>query len=99
VALARWLMTNPKVLILDEPTQGIDVGAKSEIYHLIGRLAASGLAILMISSETPEILGLSDRIAVMAKGEIVGVLERAEANPDVILEMALGHRLPSEQRE
>ena len=81
VALARWLMTDPKVLILDEPTQGIDVGAKSEIYHLIGRLAASGLAILMISSETPEILGLSDRIAVMAKGEIVGVLDRAEANP------------------
>jgi rhamnose transport system ATP-binding protein len=99
VALARWLMTNPKVLILDEPTQGIDVGAKSEIYQLIGRLAASGLAILMISSETPEILALSDRIAVMAKGEIVGVLDRAEANPDVILEMALSHRRPSEDRE
>jgi rhamnose transport system ATP-binding protein len=96
VALARWLMTDPKVLILDEPTQGIDVGAKSEIYHLIGRLAASGLAILMISSETPEILGLSDRIAVMAKGEIVGVLDRAQANPQVILEMALGHRRQAE---
>lgn len=91
VALARWLMTDPKVLILDEPTQGIDVGAKSEIYRLIGRLAASGLAILMISSETTEILALSDRIAVMAKGEIVGVLDRAEANPHILLEMALGH--------
>jgi rhamnose transport system ATP-binding protein len=98
VALARWLMTDPKVLILDEPTQGIDVGAKSEIYHLIGKLAASGLAILMISSETAEILGLSDRIAVMAKGEIVGVLDRAEANPHLILEMALAHGRPPESR-
>jgi rhamnose transport system ATP-binding protein len=98
VALARWLMTDPKVLILDEPTQGIDVGAKSEIYHLIGRLAASGLAILMISSESAEILGLSDRIAVMAKGEIVGVLDRSEANPHLILEMALGHRRQPENR-
>jgi rhamnose transport system ATP-binding protein len=97
VALGRWLMTDPKVLILDEPTQGIDVGAKSEIYHLIGRLAASGLAILMISSETPEILGLSDRIAVMARGEIVGTLERAEATPQLILEMALGHKAPEQQ--
>ncbi len=97
VALARWLMTDPKVLILDEPTQGIDVGAKSEIYHLIGRLAASGLAILMISSETPELLGLSDRIAVMAKGEIVGVLDRSEANPQLILEMALGHKRQAER--
>jgi len=92
VALARWLMTDPKVLILDEPTQGIDVGAKSEIYHLIGRLAESGLAILMISSETPEILGLSDRIAVMSQGEIVGVFSRSEASPQLILEMALGHK-------
>jgi rhamnose transport system ATP-binding protein len=97
VALARWLMTDPKVLILDEPTQGIDIGAKSEIYHLIGRLAAGGLAILMISSETSEILSLSDRIAVMFKGEIVGVLDRAEADPHLILEMALGHRRPSER--
>jgi rhamnose transport system ATP-binding protein len=97
VALARWLMTDPKVLILDEPTQGIDVGAKSEIYHLIGRLAETGLAILMISSETPEILGLSDRIAVMASGEIVGVLDRSEANPQLILEMALSHKRQSER--
>jgi rhamnose transport system ATP-binding protein len=97
VALARWLMTDPKVLILDEPTQGIDVGAKSEIYQLIGKLAASGLAILMISSETPEILGLSDRVAVMARGEIVGVLNRAEADPQLILEMALGHKRQPER--
>jgi ABC-type sugar transport system ATPase subunit len=98
VALARWLMTDPKVLILDEPTQGIDVGAKAEIYHLIGELAADGMAIVMISSETAEILGLSDRVAVMAKGEIVGILDRNEANPQLILEMALGHRRQAENR-
>jgi ABC-type sugar transport system ATPase subunit len=73
------------------------VGAKSEIYQLIGKLAASGLAILMISSETPEILGLSDRVAVMARGEIVGVLNRAEADPQLILEMALGHKRQPER--
>lgn len=93
VALARWLMTDPKVLILDEPTQGIDVGAKAEIYRLIRQLAASGLAILMISSETEEILGMSDRVAVMAKGRIVGILDRATATPYNILELALGHRV------
>lgn len=91
VALARWLMTDPKILILDEPTQGIDVGAKSEIYQLIVKLAENGLAILMISSETPEILGMSDRVAVMAKGEIVAILNREEATPYALLELALGH--------
>jgi ABC-type sugar transport system ATPase subunit len=94
VALARWLMTNPKILILDEPTQGIDVGAKAEIYQLIGKLAQSGLAILMISSETTEILAISDRVAVMAKGEIAGVLSREEATPYAVLELALGHGSP-----
>jgi rhamnose transport system ATP-binding protein len=93
VALARWLMTDPKILILDEPTQGIDVGAKSEIYRLIRQLAASGLAILMISSETEEILGMSDRVAVMAKGRIAGILEGASATPYNILELALGHQV------
>lgn len=97
VALGRWLMTDPKVLILDEPTQGIDVGAKSEIYQLIGQLAQRGLAILMISSETPEILAMSDRIAVMAKGEIAGTLERGEATPEVLLELALGHNRDSRE--
>ena len=91
VALARWLATDPKILILDEPTQGIDVGAKSEIYRLIRELAARGLAILMISSETEEILGMSDRVAVMAKGKIVGILDRTNATPYNILELALGH--------
>jgi rhamnose transport system ATP-binding protein len=91
VALARWLMTNPKILILDEPTQGIDVGAKAEIYKLIVDLARHGLAILMISSETPELLALCDRIAVMAKGELAGILEREEATQHAVLDLALGH--------
>jgi rhamnose transport system ATP-binding protein len=91
VALARWLMTEPKILILDEPTQGIDVGAKAEIYRLIGELAQKGLAILMISSEMPEILGMSDRVAVMVKGEIAAVLDRKDATPHSVLELALGH--------
>ncbi|MDQ2948827.1 MAG: sugar ABC transporter ATP-binding protein [Acidobacteriota bacterium] len=90
VLLARWLATRPSVLILDEPTQGVDVGAKSEIHRLIGELAGGGLAILMISSELPEILGMSDRIAVMHGGRITTILNRAEATQERILELALG---------
>jgi rhamnose transport system ATP-binding protein len=89
VALGRWLATNPKILILDEPTQGIDVGAKSEIHQLMGELAAQGMAIVMISSELPEILGMSDRIAVMHGGTISGVLNRAEATQEKVLALAL----------
>ncbi len=92
VALARWLLAGPSVLILDEPTQGVDVGAKSEIHRLMGELAAKGLAIVMISSELPEILGMSDRVAVMHGGTIVGTLDRAEATQESILELALGPR-------
>ncbi len=91
VALSRWLATKPRVLILDEPTQGIDVGAKAEIHKLMGDLAAQGMAILMISSELPEVLGMSDRIAVMHAGTIAGVLERAEATPQNVMALALGH--------
>jgi ABC-type sugar transport system ATPase subunit len=91
VALARWLATAPKVLILDEPTQGVDVGAKAEIHQLIAELARRGMAILMISSELPEILGMSDRIAVMHAGSISEVLSRSEATQQKILAMALGH--------
>lgn len=98
VALARWLATDPKVLILDEPTQGIDVGAKAEIHRLMGDLAARGLAIVMISSELPEILGMSDRIAVMHAGRVVGVVDRAEATQESILAMALGHAPHAEGR-
>ncbi|HEY2932892.1 MAG TPA: sugar ABC transporter ATP-binding protein [Acidobacteriota bacterium] len=90
VALSRWLATKPSVLVLDEPTQGIDVGAKAEIHSLMVELAAQGLAILMISSELPEILGMSDRIAVMHAGTISGILDRAEATQAKVLALALG---------
>ncbi len=91
VALSRWLATEPKVLILDEPTQGIDVGAKSEIHSLMCDLAERGMAILMISSELPEVLGMSDRIAVMHGGKIAGILDREEATQQNVLSLALGH--------
>jgi rhamnose transport system ATP-binding protein len=91
VALSRWLMTKPSVLILDEPTQGIDVGAKAEIHELMMELAEEGVAILMISSELPEVLGMSDRIAVMCGGTIAKVFDRGEATQDKILAVALGH--------
>jgi len=93
VALSRWLVTKPSLLILDEPTQGIDVAAKAEVHELMMELAAQGVAILMISSELPEILGMSDRIAVMCKGTIVATLDRAEATPENILALALGHQV------
>lgn len=88
--LARWLMTNPRVLILDEPTRGIDVGAKAEIYRLISLLASEGMAVIMISSELPEVLGMSDRILVMHEGEVTGVLDRDEATQERIMHHASG---------
>ena len=90
VALARWLSTHPSILILDEPTQGVDVGSKAEIHSLMQTLAEQGLAIIMISSELPEILGMSDRIAVMHAGRIRGVLDRADATQAAVLALALG---------
>jgi len=91
VALARWLAIGPEVLILDEPTQGVDIGSKSEIHQMMVDLAGKGMAIVMISSELPEILGMSDRIAVMRNGSIAGVLSRAEATQERLLALALGH--------
>ena len=91
VALARGLATEPRVLIVDEPTQGIDVGAKAEIHRLMSELAGRGLAIIMISSELPEILGMSDRIAVMHAGRIAAVVERNEATQERLMVLALGH--------
>jgi rhamnose transport system ATP-binding protein len=91
VALSRWLAIAPKILILDEPTQGIDVGAKTEIHRLMVDLADRGTAIIMISSEFPEILGMSDRIAIMHNGSLSGILPRAEATQQKILTLALGH--------
>jgi len=93
VALSRWLATNPKILILDEPTQGVDVGSKSEIHALMVDLAERGLAIIMISSELPELLGMSDRIAVMRDGTIASILSREEATQEKILLLAFGHAL------
>jgi ribose transport system ATP-binding protein len=80
VVLGKWLAMRPKVLILDEPTRGIDVGAKAEIYRTMGQLAAEGITILMVSSELEEVLGMSDRIVVMRERRIVGVLPRASAS-------------------
>jgi L-arabinose transport system ATP-binding protein len=93
VVLARWLAARPKVLILDEPTRGIDVGAKAEIYHLIDELANEGLGIILISSELPEILGLSDRIYVMQNGRITGELPGTEATEETILALAMADNL------
>jgi rhamnose transport system ATP-binding protein len=91
VALARWLATAPRVLILDEPTQGVDIGAKAEIHRLIRTLAGEGLAILLISSELTELLGLAHRIGVMRGGRLVGVVDRAEASEERLMSLALGH--------
>ena len=96
VVLARWLAAKPKILILDEPTRGIDIGAKAEIYHLIDELANEGLGIMLISSELPEILGLADRIYVMQNGRITGELSRAEATEEKILALAMADNLSAE---
>jgi L-arabinose transport system ATP-binding protein len=93
VVLARWLAAKPKVLILDEPTRGIDVGAKAEIYRLIDDLASQGLGIMFISSELPEILGLSDRIYVMQNGRITGELSAATASEEAVLKLAMAEHL------
>jgi ribose transport system ATP-binding protein len=87
VVLSKWLFTDPKVLILDEPTRGIDVGAKFEIYTLMNKLAVEGRAVVMISSEMPELLGMCDRILVMNEGAIVGELEAHEASQERIMSM------------
>jgi len=93
VVLARWLARRPKVLILDEPTRGVDVGAKAEIYSIINDLAAQGMALLVISSELPELLGLSDRILVMQDGRLTGEVTRAEATEERVLALAMAEDL------
>ncbi|HEX2622886.1 MAG TPA: ATP-binding cassette domain-containing protein, partial [Phototrophicaceae bacterium] len=88
VVLSKWMAIEPRVLIFDEPTRGIDVGAKVEIYRLMNQLARQGVAILMVSSELPEILGMSDRIIVISAGRITATLNRDEATQEKILEYA-----------
>ncbi len=90
VVLAKWLLNDPRVLMLDEPTRGIDVGAKQEIYALINRLAAEGLAIILVSSELPEVLGLADRVLVLHEGRLTGEFAREEATPEKVMECATG---------
>ncbi|MCC4273234.1 sugar ABC transporter ATP-binding protein [Marinomonas communis] len=88
VLIARWLLTHPRILILDEPTRGIDVGAKSEIHALISQLAHKGVAVIMISSELPEVLGMSDRVLVMHEGRCTGILDRDEADQVSVMSLA-----------
>jgi ABC-type sugar transport system ATPase subunit len=88
VLVGRWLLTSPRILILDEPTRGIDVGAKAEIHRLISSLAAEGAAVVLISSEMPEILGMSDRVMVMRAGRTAGILDRREANQVELMRLA-----------
>ena len=99
VLVSRWLLTTPDILILDEPTRGIDVGAKSEIHRLMSKLAQEGKAILMISSELPEILGMSDRVLVMHEGRISGEFARKDATQESIMRAATGHAAALQQAE
>lgn len=92
VSISKSLMTDPKVLILDEPTRGVDVGAKKEIYDLMNEFKEKGMAILMISSEIPELLGMCDRIMVMHEGTISGIIHRSTANQEGIMRLAVGLR-------
>jgi ribose transport system ATP-binding protein len=90
VVFAKWIYTNPKILILDEPTRGVDIGAKKEIYNIINQLAKEGVAIIMVSSELPEVLGMSDRIIVVREGLIRGIISKEEANQEKIMTLATG---------
>jgi ABC-type sugar transport system ATPase subunit len=89
VILGKWLLTKPEIFLFDEPTRGIDVGAKAEIYAEIQKLVEVGKSVLMVSSELPEVIGLSDRVYVMKAGRIVGELSRDRATDQAVLELAL----------
>ena len=93
IVLAKWVYTDPKILILDEPTRGVDIGAKKEIYNIINQMAANGVAVIMVSSELPEVLGMSDRIAVVHEGKITGILDAAEADQAKVMTLATGGSL------
>ena len=88
VVIAKWLATEPKLLIIDEPTRGIDVGTKAEVHRLLSELAGQGMAILMISSELPEVLGMADRVLVVCEGHLTADISRDEATPDNVMRAA-----------
>jgi len=90
VMLSKWLNVNPKLLILDEPTRGIDVGAKVEVHDMINDLAKQGLAVIMISSDLPEVLGMSDRVLVMREGRQMAIFDRSEATEESVMAAAMG---------
>jgi L-arabinose transport system ATP-binding protein len=96
VILGRWLGEKLKVLLLDEPTRGIDVGAKSEIYSIIYQLAVTGVGVLLVSSELPEVLGICDRVLVMRQGRLVADMPRDRADPEAVLRLALPIQLNSD---
>ena len=89
VVIAKWIARNPKVIILDEPTRGVDVGARAQIYEVIAGLAREGMAVIVVSSDLEEVLGLSHRVIVLSRGEIRGELSRAEASGDRVMELAV----------
>lgn len=91
IVLAKWLLTKPKILILDEPTRGVDVGAKFEIYKIIRQLAAEGTAILLVSSELPEVIGMSDRVVVMSEGKVTAIADPDQMTPEKIMHFATGY--------
>ncbi len=93
VVFAKWVYTDPKILILDEPTRGVDIGAKKEIYSVINDLAAKGVAIILVSSELPEVLGMSDRIMVVHEGHVTGIIDAAEADQEKVMTLATGGTL------
>ncbi len=97
IVLGKWLANNPKLLILDEPTRGIDVGAKAEIHRLMSELAGAGVAILMISSELPEVLGMSDRVLVMREGRLVAEFDRAHATSETVGAAMMGEAASAER--
>ena len=88
MALAKWLDFSPQVIIFDEPTRGIDIGAKTEIYQIMGALAASGTAILMVSSELPELISVADRILVMQEGHMKGIVEKEKMTQEYVMSLA-----------
>jgi ABC-type sugar transport system ATPase subunit len=97
VVLARWLALRPKILIVDEPTRGIDIGSKVEVHNLLIEMAKSGIAVIVISSELPEILAVSDRIVTMREGRVTGEIARTEATQEILMSMMTAHEAPADR--